>query len=41
MGIEIPNQKEEVYFGDIVNDQKFTEDQNSLTLALGKIYQEI
>ena len=37
MGIEIPNQKrEEVYFGDIVNDQKFTEDQNSLTLALGK-----
>ena len=37
MGIEIPNQKREgVYFGDIVDDQKFTEDQNSLTLALGK-----
>ncbi len=37
IGIEIPNQKREsVYFGDIIEDEKFKADKNSLTLALGK-----
>ena len=37
LGIEIPNQKrEDVMFGDLVENQKFYELNNSLTLALGK-----
>ena len=37
LGIEIPNLKREsVCFGDLVEDQRFEEENNSLTLALGK-----
>ena len=37
VGIEIPNAKrEEVFFGDLVNDNVFFDDHNSLRLALGK-----
>ena len=37
LGIEIPNSKREgVLFGDLVNDDLFFSDQNSLRLALGK-----
>ena len=37
MGIEIPNQKREsVLFGDLVDDEKFEDNINSLRLALGK-----
>ena len=37
LGIEIPNSKREgVLFGDLINDESFLEDNNSLRLALGK-----
>ena len=37
MGIEIPNQKREgVFFGDLIDDERFDQDKNTLTLALGK-----
>ncbi len=37
LGIEIPNQKREsVLFGDLVDDEKFEDNINSLRLALGK-----
>jgi len=37
LGIEIPNSKREsVMFGDLIEDEKFEELDNSLTLALGK-----
>jgi len=37
IGIEIPNQKrEDVYLGDLIKDEKFTQKKDSLTLALGK-----
>ena len=37
MGIEIPNQKREaVLFGDLIEEERYLVDQNSLTLALGK-----
>ena len=37
LGIEIPNSKREaVYFGDLINDDVFFDENNSLRLALGK-----
>tara|TARA_A100001011_G_scaffold99627_1_gene105044 strand:- start:37160 stop:39394 length:2235 start_codon:yes stop_codon:yes gene_type:complete len=37
LGIEIPNQKrDDVYFGDLIEDDEFKSDKESLTLALGK-----
>ncbi len=37
MGIEIPNQKRDgVFFGDLIDDERFETDENALTLALGK-----
>mgnify|MGYP001204572850 CR=1 FL=1 len=37
LGIEIPNKKREgVLFGDLIEDERFTFDENALTLALGK-----
>ncbi len=37
LGIEIPNQKREgVLFGDIIEDERYTINENALTLALGK-----
>ena len=37
LGIEIPNSRREaVYFGDLINDDTFFEENNSLRLALGK-----
>ncbi len=37
LGIEIPNKKRDgVLFGDLVQDERFNENSNSLTLALGK-----
>ena len=37
LGIEIPNKKREgVLFGDLVVDERYLEDENSITLSLGK-----
>ncbi|MDC3131877.1 DNA translocase FtsK, partial [Pelagibacteraceae bacterium] len=37
MGIEIPNQKRDgVLFGDLIDDERYENDENALTLALGK-----
>ncbi len=37
LGIEIPNKKRDgVLFGDLVDEEKFSENQGSITLALGK-----
>ncbi len=37
LGIEIPNQKRDsVFFGDLIDDDRFNQDGNALTLALGK-----
>tara|TARA_Y100000996_G_scaffold391583_1_gene353686 strand:- start:515 stop:1762 length:1248 start_codon:yes stop_codon:yes gene_type:complete len=37
LGIEIPNQKRDgVMFGDLIEDERFNNEENALTLALGK-----
>ena len=36
LGIEIPNKRESVLFGDLIEEHRFKDSETSLTLALGK-----
>ena len=41
IGIEIPNNERQlVYLGDLIKDDRFYQEKNGLILALGKIFQE-